>query len=195
MKNNAMYMLFIAALSIGCGATSPATATATATAPAQAVLHDAGGAEALGARAARAPLTVLVFFTPDCPVQKAHDARLRAMVAAYAPRGVAFAAVDSDRGADMPAVRAEALRRGLDIPVLEDRDAAVADALGVEFSTHAVVLDRDGRVLYSGAFDSDRTHLTDKAEPYLARALDAALAGRPVEKARTEPLGCPLAKH
>jgi hypothetical protein len=128
-------------------------------------------------------------------VQKAHDARLRDLVAAYAPRGVGFAAVDAETGTDAAADRAELRRRGLSIPLLEDRGAALADALGVEYSTHVVVLAPDRRVLYSGAFDGDRTHLTATGEPYLKEALDAALAGKPVGKARTEPLGCPLRKH
>ena len=39
----------------------------------------------------------------------------------------------------VPAEREEAKRRGLGVPVLEDRGAALADALGIEYSTHAVV--------------------------------------------------------
>lgn len=180
-----------------CALASPALACGRAASPpaGQAVLADERGEETLAARASHAPLTVLVFFSPDCPVQKAHDGRLRELSERYGPRGVAFAAVVSEPGSDMSTVRAEARRRGLAMPVLEDRGAAVADALGVEFSTHAVVLDHDGRAIYSGAIDSDRTHLREDAQPYLARALEEALAGKPVAKARTEPLGCPLAKR
>lgn len=159
-----------------------------------ALRDEAGHEERLTDRAARSKLAVLVFFNADCPVQKAHDARLRELAQRYAPRGVAFAAVVSEAGADLAVERAAARSR-LDLPLLEDRGAALADALGVEFSTHAVVLGPDGSVLYSGGLDSDRTHLTPGADRWLERAIDAALAGRPVERARTEPLGCPLRKH
>lgn len=173
-----------AALACAGQPSSPAAAPSSV-APADAVLRDASAEESLGARASRSPLTVLVFFSPDCPVQKAHDARLRELVATYAPRGVSFAAVVTARSGDVAAAP---------MPVVEDPKAALANALGVDFSTHAIVLDRERRILYSGAIDSERTHLTSGAEPYLRNAIDAALAGRPVARPRTEPLGCPLAK-
>jgi hypothetical protein len=153
------------------------------------------GAPTLEALTARAPLTVFVFFSADCPVQKAHDARLREIATVYRERGVAFVAVSSEQRADVARLRAELAKRSLGMPLVVDRRAALADALGVEYTTHAVVLDRARRVLYSGGIDSERTHLTPTAEPWLRSALDAALAGRPVAKARTEPLGCPLDKH
>lgn len=81
------------------------------------------------------------------------------------------------------------------MPLVVDARAAIADALDVEYTTHAVVLDRARRVLYSGGLDSERTHLSPNAEPWLRNALDASLAGRPVAKPKTEPLGCPLDKH
>jgi peroxiredoxin len=153
------------------------------------------GALTLEALSARATLTVLVFFSADCPVQKAHDARLREIATVYRERGVAFVAVSSEQSADVARLRAELAKRSLGMPLVVDRRASLADALGVEYTTHAVVLDRARRVLYSGGIDSERTHLTPNAEPWLRNALDAALAGRPVAKARTEPLGCPLDKH
>src|SRR4029079_4517600 len=39
---------------------------------------------------AHRPLTVLFFFSAHCPCQTAHDARILALEARYAPRGVTF---------------------------------------------------------------------------------------------------------
>ncbi len=185
MRTFAKYMFvpFVVALGHALACAHPAAPPVVA--PADAVLRDASAEETLAARAARAPLTVLVFFGPDCPVQKAHDARLRELVATYGPRGVSFAAVVTARSGEVTAPS---------MPVLEDERAALANALGVAYSTHSIVLDRERRVLYSGAIDGDRTHLTPGAEPYLRNALEDALAGRAVAKPRTEPLGCPLEK-
>ncbi|MBX3262947.1 MAG: hypothetical protein KF782_24935, partial [Labilithrix sp.] len=96
------------------GAPGRAATTVTSTAaPASLSLRDdAGRDEPLSERAARAPLTVLLFFSSDCPVQKAHDARVRELVDAYGPRGVAFSAVVSEVGADVAAERAAAKERG-----------------------------------------------------------------------------------
>lgn len=175
---------------------SAACSKTTSAPPAEAALVDRDGTSTpLRDLAARSPYTVLVFFTAECPVQKAHDARLRELVQSYGARGVAFVGVVSEVSADMAAERAEAERRGLTFPVVEDRGARLADALGVEYSTHAVLVDREGRVLYSGGQDSDRTSLSPEPRAYLRDALEDVLAGRPVARARTEALGCPLRKH
>jgi hypothetical protein len=176
-----------------CAGASPPSA-ASPTAP-EALLEGEGPPAHLSELVQRSPLTVLLFFDSSCPVQKAHDARLRELVTAYEPKGVSMVAIVSEVGADLAADRTEARRRAIPIPLLQDRGAALADALGVEYSTHVVLLDRERRVHYSGAFDSDRTHLTPEAEPYLREAIDATLAGKDVPKSHVEPLGCPLRKH
>lgn len=190
-------LFFLFALLVGvcvaCGGPTRAPAKEV-TAP-EVALQSETGAEPLASLVSRQPLTVLLFFTAECPVQKAHDARTRELVSTYGPKGVTFAAVVSEAGADVPAEREDAKKRALNMPVFEDRNAALADALGVEYSTHVVLLDKERRVLYSGALDADRTHLTDGSERYLQNALDAALAGKVIGKARMEALGCPLRKH
>jgi hypothetical protein len=197
--------VLLLSLAIACGqsgdlAKSPAAAVAASTSASNAppdvpLFDEAGRADTVAARLAQTPLTVLLVFTAECPVQKAHDGRVREIVGGYGARGVSFFAIASEVGADLPAEREEARRRALGLPVLEDRGAALANALGVEYSTHAVLLDRERRVLYTGAIDGDRSHLTDHAEPYLKNALEAALAGKAVAKSRTEALGCPLRKR
>jgi hypothetical protein len=166
----------------------------TATAP-EVVLHSDSADAPLDELVHRGRLTVLLFFSAECPVQKAHDARTRELASLYEAKGVTFAAVVSEAGANLAGERDDARRRGLTMPVLEDRGATLADALGVEYSTHVVLLDRDRRVLYSGAVDADRTHLTDTSERYLRDAIEATLSGGPVKQPRVEALGCPLRKH
>jgi hypothetical protein len=187
--------LALALSTLACGgASSGATATTAASVANVALRDDGDQAIPLSTLTARSKLTVLVFFDSDCPVQKAHDARLRELVETYGPREVAFYAVVSDAGANMTAERSAAKERSLPA-VLEDRGAALADALGVEYSTHSVVLDRNANVLYSGGVDSDRTHLSPSRERWLEQAIVAATAGKPVARTKAEPLGCPLRKH
>jgi len=139
-----------------------------------------------------APFTVIELFSAHCPCQAIHDERLRALAAAYGARRVAFVVVDSEAEATLARDRAEAGRRGTPAPILVDPGGTAARALGAEFATYTLVVARDGRVVYRGGLDSDRSHLTDGAAPYLHDALDDALAGRPLRVPRTEPMGCPL---
>jgi hypothetical protein len=137
------------------------------------------------------PLTAFVFFSAHCPCQTAHDARLRTLMARFAGR-VNIVLVDSEVGASFEREQAEARRRGYATPPRIDREAELAHAFGVESATHVVVVDRQGRIRYSGGIDSDRVHLTADATPFLADALDELLAGRTPPPAKSGPLGCAL---
>lgn len=151
-----------------------------------------GAAYDVSAELARNRFTVFVFYSQDCPCMRAHEPRLEALRAAYAPRGVGVVLVDSELGADPAHDAAEAKRRGYSFPLLTDRDARLAKALNAEFATHAIVVDPSGRVRYSGGIDSDKNHMRPSATPYLRHALDDLLAGNEPRTPDREPLGCAL---
>jgi hypothetical protein len=160
-------------------------------APAAVVLRGTDGAvHPLEADLHAHPVTVVSFFSAHCPCQAAHDERLRALIAANAPRGVGFLVVDSEESASPDRDAAESRARGYPI-VLDDR-GALARALGAEYATYSVILGSDGAVLYRGGFDSDRTHLTLGRTPLLAQALSDVLDGRAPRQAETKALGCAL---
>jgi peroxiredoxin len=138
------------------------------------------------------PVSVLVFFSPSCAYQKAHDGRLAALSEAYAARGVAFFAVDSESTGSLERDRAEAERRHYSFPILRDDGGVLARAVGARYATASVVTARDGRVFYEGAIDSDGLHLHADAHPYLRDAIESALAGRATQVMRTEVPGCAL---
>jgi hypothetical protein len=141
---------------------------------------------------AGAKLTVVEFFSAHCPCQAKHDERLRAIAAEYGPRGVRVIAVDSEVGANMVRARREGERRRYPFPILIDPEGTAASALHASYATYALVVDRDGRLLYAGGIDSDRSHLTDEATPFLRDALDDALAERPIRRPYGKTLGCAL---
>lgn len=153
-----------------------------------------GSARALRDVARAAPLTVAVFIAADCPCLDAHLERIRALATSYGARGVQFVAIDSEVGGT-PARAAEAGKTlRLPFPVLVDERAELADAVGAEFATYTVVVDREARVLYRGGIDSDKRKLHGDATPYVADALEDALAGRPVRRSEGRALGCSLRK-
>ncbi len=139
-----------------------------------------------------APLTVFLFFAPHCHCLDAHGARIEALYGAYHGRGVEFLMIDSEVSGSRERDDAEARRRGYPFPILLDRGAKLADALGAEYATYSVVVDAAGRVQYRGGIDSDKMHLHEDAKPYLRMALDDLLAGRAVRIPEGKTLGCAL---
>jgi hypothetical protein len=160
-------------------------------APDSILLHDTDGSpRTLDAELRGHAYTAVSFFSAHCACNRAHDARIRELIAKDAPLGVGFLWVDSEESATVSADAEESKARGYRI-VLDDA-AKLARALEADYATYSVVLDRDGHVLYRGGFDSDRSHLRADRTEYLSDALDDLLAGRPVRRPETHALGCSL---
>ncbi len=194
----AVALFIVSGFAVGCGAaSSPGTAPPTTveepnplTIPLRGLDH---GKSSVAAESEGARFVVVEFFSHHCPCQAAHDKRIQALYDAYHSRGVSFVLVDSEEGATVERDRQEAEKRGYVFPLLLDSGAALATRLGAEFATHAVILDRSsGKILYRGGIDSDHSHLTEDATPFVKNALDDLLAQKPVRKTDTKPLGCVL---
>jgi hypothetical protein len=165
---------------------------ATAQLPSTTLQMSDGGGLDVRELAARAPLTVLVFFSPACHCLDQHDARIRALAEAYRPRGVQLVMVDSEVRGSTAADLEQARARGYAFPIARDPGGRLAKALDAQYATYSVVVDAKGEIRYRGGWDSDKTHLRDDATPYVREALDDLLAGRPPRVAETKTLGCAL---
>jgi hypothetical protein len=137
--------------------------------------------------------TAVVFFSRHCICQTAHNERIRSLIAREGPRGVGFLVVDPEESATRESDARESTERGY--PIVLDTEGRLARALGADFATYSAVLDSEGRVLYRGGFDSERSHLSDSPRTYLANALDDLLDGKPPRQPQTKPLGCALELH
>jgi hypothetical protein len=138
---------------------------------------------------------VVVFVSFECPVALSYTTTLSEMARRYEPRKVSFLAIHP--GSEDAAVLArEAKMAGLELPLYRDPRLDAARALGARSVPEAIVLDRDFIVRYRGRID-DGYLARLKKRPAVARedlrlALDEILAGKPVQMARTEVVGCPI---
>lgn len=76
---------------------------------------------------------------------------------------------------------------------LLDPKGAAGRAYGAKTTPHMYVIDPKGKLLYNGAIDdTPSTKVADipNSKNYVVAALDAAMAGKPVETATTKPYGC-----
>jgi hypothetical protein len=158
--------------------------------PSLVLLGEDGASLPLDAALRGHPATVITFCSAHCPCQRAHDARLRDLIAKDTPRGVGFLVVDSEEGAAKDLDAEESRARGY--PIWRDDGGKLARALDAEYATYSVVVDGAGKVLYRGGFDSDKSHLRDDRVTYLEDAVDDVVGQRPVRRAEAKAFGCSL---
>ena len=151
-------------------------------------LTDLGGRAYVVADHGEHAATVIWFWSVLCPCVEECEERLRALATRYQPRGVRLLVVhpiDGDSAADIEEKRT---RLGSPYVVHRDPKGTLARRLGITNSGSVVVLDREGRLRYRGAFDDD---LYAPKVAHAANALDALLAGKDVPLAEVAPTyGC-----
>jgi thiol-disulfide isomerase/thioredoxin len=141
---------------------------------------------------------VLLFVSTDCPLSNRYVPEMNRVASAYAPRGVAFYAVQGDATVPLDQVRAHVREFGYTFPYLIDPEEALAAYTGAVSTPEAAVLSPRGDVLYLGRLDNrledfgkERIRVT---EFDLRDALDAVLARKPVPHPRTKALGCAITR-
>lgn len=113
----------------------------------------------------------------------------------YAGRGVGFVAINSNDDRAYPDDRFErmvsrAREKGYPFPYLRDESQEVARAYGALVTPHPMLFDAERRLLFQGRIDDNHEHPEAVRHRYLEAALEAALAGRPIERTELPVLGC-----
>lgn len=138
----------------------------------------------------RAPVTVLIFLSSECPVSNEYVPRLNALARDYAGR-VNLIGVNSNRNESPAQARQHAAEYQLAFSVYKDPNNKLADLLGITVTPQVVVLDGQQKLRYRGRIDdSQRIARVTRAD--LRLALDAVLAERPVESPETKAFGCTI---
>lgn len=143
------------------------------------------------------PLLVL-FICNHCPFVKHIRAELSAIGRAYVPKGLCVAAISSNDPIaypmDGPAEMAcEAVDAGYCFPYLFDETQRVARAFDAQCTPDIFLFDREHRLAYRGQLDDSRPK---SQEPVTGRdlrsAIDALLAGAPIDPRQVPAVGCSI---
>jgi peroxiredoxin len=141
---------------------------------------------------------VLFFLTTDCPLSNNYVPELNRLNGIYAPRGIAFYAVQGDATIPDDDVRKHARDFAYTFPYLFDSKETLAAETGATTTPQAAVLSPAGQLLYLGRIDNrledfgkQRVQIT---EFDLRDALDAVLAGKTVPHPRTKAIGCAVTR-
>ena len=133
-----------------------------------------------------------------CNVVAANLSKLQNLRAAYEAKGVRFFLIDSNDAETRENLRQYAQRFKITMPILMDSGQLVADQLGIDRTGEALLIDaKTRRVVFRGPVDDQTDFEVQKPTAqhrYLADAMDALLAGRPIAPASPRSPGCLISK-
>lgn len=134
---------------------------------------------------------LIVFMSAQCPVVKAYADRIVALAKDYQAKGITVIGMNSNATESLDYVKTNMTDRGYSFPMLIDKGNVVADKFGATVTPEVYLFDKEGKLIYRGAIDNDRSGENVTARP-LQEAVDATLAGKAVAKTETKAFGCSI---
>jgi len=141
---------------------------------------------------------IVVFTCNHCPYAKAYQERIIQLDQKYKSKGYPVIAINSNDPQLEPAdsyqemiVRAK--EKSYTFPYLFDETQDVYRKYGAKRTPHVFLLQKQGSnlvVKYVGAIDDNFEDATKVTSPYVAKAIDALLAGQEPNPAFTKAIGC-----
>lgn len=142
-------------------------------------------------------VVVLEWLNHDCPFVQKHygTGNMQKLQKTYGDKGVVWLSVNSGaKGNTAEAANKQYKEHKSNAKaVLLDADGVVGKKYGAETTPAMYVIDTQGTLVYMGAIDDKPTTDKDdikKAKNYVAEALDAVLAKKPIKVASTKSYGC-----
>ena len=141
--------------------------------------------------------TLVVFSCNTCPWVIRWEDRYVSLANTYAQKGIGMIAVNSNAarfgGEDsLEEMLEHAKNNGYNFPYAQDPESELASAFGATKTPHIYLFDGDDKLVYRGAIDDNAKNAKKVDEPFLANAIDALLAGNPINPQTTKALGCSI---
>lgn len=134
---------------------------------------------------------VLIFISVQCPVSNAYNERMEQLAQDYKAKGINVIGINSNVKEDAAAVKAHAAEHKFTFTILKDSGNKIADKLGASVTPEAYFIDLNNKLLYHGRIDNARNAAQIETND-LRNALDAALAGKAIEKTEAKAFGCTI---
>lgn len=132
----------------------------------------------------------LVFYSIECPTSRIYSDHMKRIHEQYGPRGVTLIGVNANFNETPDSILAFAERQALTFPLLKDVNNRLADVLNAQSTPHAYLFDNEGVLKYRGEIDDGFGNDAETTSRGLWDAMDALLAGKPIERPETVSLGC-----
>ncbi len=153
-----------------------------------------------------AKVLAVIFTCNHCPTAQAYEPRIKELTASYPPNEVAVVAISTndpqaitpdelgytDLSDSFAEMKIRANDQQFKFPYLYDGDTEkVGRAYGPLATPHVFVFDAERKLRYKGRIDNSEDPRNVKTHD-TRNAIDAILAGRPVEVAQTRVFGCSI---
>jgi peroxiredoxin len=143
------------------------------------------------------PVLGVMFTCNHCPYVQAYEDRLIAIQRDCAARGVALVAINANDltlhpDDDFPHMVERARAKAYNFPYLRDETQQSAEAYGALYTPEIFLFDTDRRLRYTGGIDDNWRDAAAVKRPLLRQAIEAILAGRPVDQPETYAMGCTI---
>ncbi len=143
---------------------------------------------------------IVVFTCNHCPFSQAYEQRIIDLHKKYAPKGFPVVAInpnDKDRSPEDSYTKMQERAKDKKYPFayVYDETQEIAKTYGATRTPHVYVLQRKNNtntVAYIGAIDDNSEDPKAVTTNYLANAIDALLANKPVELSSTKAIGCTI---
>jgi peroxiredoxin len=141
-------------------------------------------------------IVVLEWTNYECPfVAKyyaAGDPAILETARKYANSNVIWLAINSTYTATSAKNEEWRLANKIPYPVLDDHLGTVGKMYYASHTPQFVIMDKERRIIYYGAFDNDPERTRQPADRinYVEKALSEFMSGKPVTTPRTPPVGC-----
>ena len=141
--------------------------------------------------------TLVVFSCNTCPWVIRWEDRYVSLANTYSQKGIGMIAVNSNAarfgGEDsLEEMLEHAKNNGYNFPYAQDPESELASAFGATKTPHIYLFNSDDKLVYRGAIDDNAKNAKEVDEPFLANAIDALLAGSPINPETTKALGCSI---
>lgn len=137
----------------------------------------------------RGQVILINFWSAECPWAERADRMLRDWWGR-----VPVLSIAANAGEPFEVLRRVSGERGVPLVLLDERQE-VADLYDAQTTPHCFVVDAQGRLRYQGAFDDVTFRQREATRWYAFEALEALLAGRPVEVTETPAYGCAIQRY
>jgi len=141
--------------------------------------------------------TLVIFSCNHCPWAKGWEARIVELGNEYGKQGIGVVVVNSNDPAAYEEDSFEVMKQrhdseGYEFPYVVDATSGVARAFGATHTPEAFLFDQGGLLVYHGGVDDNMREPDQVQHTWLADALAAVAAGKPVPVPETKALGCSI---